>query len=935
MKPLRLPLALAAAAAACTDTTAATDGAADVADATLDADASKPAMDAVAELPPYVDPYACPMAAGGAPALDEPLDASEARAGVVRREAELIGGEGAAGRVGHLKIYNGRVRFIVQGRVGASGDARAVGYSLYGGNLIDADRARARGAPGQDVFRETFPAVGFRVSTVEEVAVACDGSNGRPAAIRVVGVDAPSRILGILDNLARPQNLRVVTHYVLRPNSDVLEVVTEAQSLVGNAIPSAAAGDFLGFGSALAIFNPSTGFGSATRATMPLTWLAGVGDPGEGSRRVSYAIAPATGSLAVPVVDASGTVALYDSVSAPQGGVARFTRFVSVGDGDVTTAVEPILRARNEPVGSVVGTTTAEALVYAYDEPYAPGAAVRSMARAAMDGRFRLALPPGRYALVATDRGRARGAPVSVTVVRDQEATASPTTGASGTLVLDLGVLDAMGMRQRGPVKVSLRGVDVEAPDDGMGDLEGESESYGLHRAIFTADGQGRFAVKPGRYRAVVSRGADYDVAMMDVAVPAGGEATLRADVRPALDTAGMVSADFHQHTVGSIDSGRTLCNRVLEDAAEGLEYAATTDHDNVTDFMPCVRQLGLTSWFNAIRGNEISVVGVGHFNAYPLAPSASDPWALIGAQYWADLSTQALFDKVRAEAGGPILHVSHPRSNGLKGYFTSIALDPVTLMSTRQPLATGWEAMEINESFGAPEDFVASNDEALQQRARRDGSSVPVMRDWFTLLSRGERVCALGNSDTHGRNNGSGYPRNYLLVDEDRPDRVTEDMVRRAIRAQRVLVGNGAIVRIRTNGVTRLGQGDVVRTTGGTADLELDVQAAPWVDLRSLALYENGRPVALVSDGRGGFTTSTTAPSGGWAFALGADAPGRSGATRLRATVRVRPAADAYYVAVVRGGSLAPVGAGDAFGYANPTYVDVNGDGWRAPAAP
>ena len=375
MKPLRLLAALALPAAACTDTSGNT-----ARDSSLDAP-----MDAVEErptLPPYVDPYACPMGAQPG-ALDEPLDAMESRAGVVRAESELIGGEGADGRVGHLKIYNSRVRFIVQGRVGATGNARAVAYSLYGGNLLDADRTRARGAPGHDLFRETFPAFAFRVSTVDEVAVACDGSGGRPAAIRVVGEDAPSRILGILDNLARPQNLRLVTHYILRPGSDVLEVVTEAQSLRGGAIPTAAAGDFLGFGSALTIFNPSTGFASATRATMPLTYLAAVSDPGEGARRVSYAVAPAAGALAVPVVDASGTVGLYDSVSAPAGGVASFTRYFSVGDGDVSSAVEPILRARRDPFGAVSGTTTAEALVYAYADPYAPGAAVRSVATSA------------------------------------------------------------------------------------------------------------------------------------------------------------------------------------------------------------------------------------------------------------------------------------------------------------------------------------------------------------------------------------------------------------------------------------------------------------------------------------------------------------------------------------------------------------------------
>ncbi len=924
MRPLHASalLAFALTPLACTDSTsnAPSDSGLDARDATEE----RPT------LPAYVDPYACPMHAGEQLALDDALDASEARAGVVRNERELIGGEGAAGRVGHLKIYNSRVRFIVQGRVGDTGLSRAVGYSLYGGNLIDADRTRPRDAAGQDLFRETFPAFAFRVSTVDEVAVACDGSNGRPAAIRVIGVDAPSRILGILDNLSRPQDVRMVTHYVLRPGSDVLEVITEAQALDGYSINNAASGDFLGFGSALSLFNGETGFGNIARASMPLTWLAAVSDPGEGDRHVSYAIAPSEGSMSVPVVDASGTVGLYNTLNAAKGAAASFTRYFSVGDGDVASAIEPIFRARRDPFGVVTGHTTSGALVYAYRDAYTAGANPRSIARAQMDGSYRMALPPGNWALVAVDEGRTRGAPVMVRVTANGNATADPTTGVTGTLVFDLGVLDGAGTRQRAPVKLSLRGLDVEAPDGAMGELEGENESFGLHRAIFTLNGQGRLAVKPGRYRATVSRGDEYDVATMEVAVPSGGEATLRADVRRVVDTTGMLSVDLHQHTVGSIDSPRALCGRVLENAAEGLEFASTTDHDNVTDFAPCIRELGLAPWFNAMRGNEISVVGLGHFNAYPLTPDAADPFALIGAQYWAGLDAQQLFDKVRREAGGPLLHVSHPRSNGFKGYFTSINLDPVTLTG-RVPLARGWEAMEVNESFGSPEQYTADTDATLQAQARRDASSIPTLRDFFSLISRGEHVCALGNSDTHGRNNGSGWPHNLVMVGDDHPDRVAPSAITAAIRAQRVLVSNGIVVRIRTGGAVHMGSGDVVRASGGMVDLELEVQAAPWVDVRSLVLFENGRPLALASDGRGGITASNTAGASGWAMPLDAQSPGRSGAVRLRATVRVRPSRDSHYLALARGGSLSPIGAGDAYGYTNPVYVDVDGNGWQA----
>ncbi len=881
-------------------------------------------------LPPYTDPFGCDPAPTPPP-LDEPLDASEARAGQVRFERELLGGEGAAGRVGHFRLYNSRVRFIVQGRAEPGTALRSTGYNLFGGNLLDADRVRPAGAMGHDLLREAFPLFGYRVATVDEVTVRCDGSGGRPAVVRVIGRDAATGILGQLDVLARDRRARVVTHYILRPDSDVLEVRTEAQSLAHSRLSNVQTGDFLGFGAALTFFTDPTGFGNAARATTPLAWLAAASDPGEGGRRVSYALGPATGTMSVPLVDASGTVGLYATVDSDGEVPAVFTRYVSVGTGDVASAVEPLLRRRGDPYGILAGETTPGALVYAFRDPYEPGASARMSARADEAGRYRMPLSAGRYAVLATDAGRARGAAVTVTVTDGAEVRADPVAGATGTVVLDVAALEGSDARVRVPMKVSLRGVSVEAPDAQLGELEGERESYRLHRAIYAHTGQERVRVKPGRYQAIVSRGTEYDAVTLDLDVPADGEATLRADLRRVVDTTGYVSADLHQHTVGSLDSGRSLCGRVLENVAEGLEFAATTDHDNVTDYGPCIASLGLGRWFGAMMGNEVSVIGVGHFNAYPLALDPRDPTALVGAQLWAGRSPQQLFDRLRAEPSDPIVHLSHPRSTGLKGYFTSLGLDPVTLETPRD-LATGWEAVEVNESLGEPAEFLARNVEALRARARRDAAGIATLHDWFAFLRRGDHVCALGNSDTHGRNGGSGWPHNLVRVGTDAPSEVSPAALRTAIRGQRVLVASGIVVRMRVGGVERMGWQEVVRPApGGEVALEVEVQAPGWVSPRSLVLYENGRPVSLTPMGSGVFLgREATAETDPFVLTLTPTSPGAEGARRLRATVRLRPTRDAFYVAVARGGELSPVGAGNAFGYTNPVYVDVEGDGWR-----
>ncbi len=877
---------------------------------------------------PFNDPFIC-QPSGTVPLLDEPLDGTQVRAGQVARTEELVRGEGAYGRVGDFKLYNDRVQFIVQGRVDTHGPRLPTGYDLYGGNVIDADRVRRAGERGHDVLREIFPLIGLRVPGADEVRVVCDGTGGRPAVVRVTGIDQSSRLLPF-DSLARRRLIRIITHYILRPASEVLEIRTTIDPIYGQQIDSIQIGEFLAFGAGTTIHTSLGGFRDPSGLRMPAPFIAAVSDPGENDRHVSYAIAAARGGVDVPTVDASGTAALYTDISVPLAGYADFTRYFSVGTGDIASATGPLFRIRNDPFGTIRGTTTPGALVYAYARPYRLGAAVLSAARAAMDGSFSIPIAPGDYDVLAVDTGRVRGTPVQATVANGATVTANPTAGPTGTLVLDIATLATGGGRVRAPMKVTLVGTDVEMPDSAMGSLEGERENSGAFRVAFTVNGMDRVTLKPGHYRAIVSRGPEYETSESMIDVPAAGEVTLTADLRRVVDTTGYISGDFHQHTIGSVDSPRALCNRVLENAAEGLEYAATTDHDNVTDFGPCIRSLGVTNWFGAMMGNEISVNGVGHFNAYPLAIEAANPDRLIGAQYWADLTPQALFDRIRAEPSDPVLHVSHPRST-FKGYFTYLQLNPITLATNAQrPIARGYHAIEVNESLGAPEDFLASADRAIEMAGLARPADGAVLHDYFALINRGARIAALGNSDTHTRNNGSGWPRNFMRVGIDEPAMVTPAMVRTAIRSQRVIVSGGIFIRVRVGGNERMGSNELVRATGGMAELEIEIQAPAWVPVTRFSLFENGRPLSLTSTGMDMYDTTIATSAAGVATAVTGTAT-----VRWHGTVRVRPMRDSTYVVVARGTTLRPVEANDAFGYTNPVYVDADGNGMWQPPTP
>jgi hypothetical protein len=119
-----------------------------------------------------------------------------------------------------------------------------------------------------------------------------------------------------------------------------------------------------------------------------------------------------------------------------------------------------------------------------------------------------------------------------------------------------------------------------------------------------------------------------------------------------------------------------------------------------------------------------------------------------------------------------------------------------------------------------------------------------------------------------------------------------------------------------------------VVAASGGRVDLDVEVQAPPWVTAHDLVADENGRPLVLTSDGHDGYD-ATVGTAAGQAFATPL---GSAGVVRLHARVTVHPSRDSFYVFVARGARIEPLGPGEAFGYTNPVYVDTDGNGWQPP---
>lgn len=868
-------------------------------------------------------------------ALDVPLLSGQARAGKVHRESELIGGPVAYGRAPDVwKLYNQRARFLIQD-VGTS-----VGLDVYGGNLIDADLVRPGddGKNGNDLFRETFPIVGLRVPNPTSIEVVSDGVAGGPAHLRVHAKSAPSLILPQLDGAGRELGGEILTDYILAPDVPYLQIVTTYQP--GESDPnglSLVMGDFFSMGASLSVLTPEGGFGDPTGA---VRFLASVGE------RTSYGYLSATGPLQIPLVDASGTVTFLKTTPLKAGEAPSITRYFVVGSGDAASVMSPMYALSGQATARLhgvvrdeAGQPLAEARVSLLPAPYGPTQHLVTQAKCDGEGRYTIDVPPGEYVAVATAVGRLRGLPTPITLATPT-ATGSPPVSLDlalsgpGTAVLDIGEVRD-GRRQPVPAKVSFVGIDVEAPDARFGPDPTESERGGVHAVAFTADGRGEVRLKPGRYSVIVSRGIEYELTRIaELTIAAGRSATVTADLVRSVDTRGYLAGDYHQHSQGSIDSPVPIEKRVIENLAEGVEFPAATDHDNLTDYRPAIARLRAEPFINAVVGDEISVNGVGHFNAYPLALAVDDPYAKVGAKLWAGSPVATWVQKLRQLESTPIVvHVSHPRTKSLAGYFNTVHFDP-TSGESDEPVEI-FDAIEVNGELGQASDYLAANDAVIKKRATMGTPrDIPTLRDLFAFLNQGRTPCALGNSDVHGRNDGTGYPRNLVRFGHDEPARVTGSELVAALRDQQVIVSNGPFVTGSINGQPAMGKAHAVSLRGAAdAQLGIKIQAPTWIKVSTLEVYENGRPLSLLRAAPGQLAAVDPGTAGA-VLSLPLDpAERRSDTVLFDGAVTVKPKRDAWYVIVVRGtGSLSPIGGGSPYAYTNPLYVDLGGDGWTAP---
>ena len=198
------------------------------------------------------------------------------------------------------------------------------------------------------------------------------------------------------------------------------------------------------------------------------------------------------------------------------------------------------------------------------------------------------------------------------------------------------------------------------------------------------------------------------------------------------------------------------------------------------------------------------------------------------------------------------------------------------------------------------------------------------LVRDWMALRNRGERMTAVGASDSHDvARYIVGQDRTYILCRDDDPARLDVNAACRALKAGRALVSLGLLSRMSVD--DRFGVGDLATKLCEQVRVSVEVDGPSWATADRIELFANG---VKVRDARIGPSPGALKARVAWTLP---PAPRRlPGGDRLGAGVT------APYWAIAR--PYQPTSRHwtlRIFGITNPIDLDGDGDGaWTSPRA-
>lgn len=518
-------------------------------------------------------------------------------------------------------------------------------------------------------------------------------------------------------------------------------------------------------------------------------------------------------------------------------------------------------------------------------------------------GRFSFRWPAGEFHCEVTEPGRA---PVHRILSISENQTSDLAVSMERPASVTFDIRDEKGASL--PCKVQFRGLDG-TPSPNLGP---QNRARGCVDQYHSETGQFRVGLPPGKYKVIVTRGIEYSHLSQVIDLQPQSTLPVKGTLTRLVDTTGWVSADYHNHSTPSGDNTCGTDDRIINLAAEHIEFAPTTEHNRFYDWRPHIRNLGLTNFLQSIPGIELTGSGP-HFNSFPFRP---EPFRQDnGAPVWnrdPRITAITLRDWQGAEPDRWI-QINHPdvvenfidrdADGEVDGGFLGLAelIDGIETQNHSTSEILGGRPFRVGKD---------SNDKEI----------VYYLREfiWLQMLNRGHRYAAMAVNDAHSvYGNGVGGWRMYMPSKSDHPPEIDWRENSRHAKAGRSILTTGPFLQVQTeDGIL---PGGTARSSGGVK-LKVKVQCTDWIDIDRVQVLVNGRQTKNLN-----FTRASH--------------PDRfsNGVVKFEQTIDVPLAQDAHVIVVALGENhtlatgfgTSPQSKLKPLAYHNPIFVDVDGGGF------
>ncbi|MFT4632170.1 MAG: hypothetical protein ACI96P_001263 [Candidatus Azotimanducaceae bacterium] len=432
-------------------------------------------------------------------------------------------------------------------------------------------------------------------------------------------------------------------------------------------------------------------------------------------------------------------------------------------------------------------------------------------------------------------------------------------------------------------------------------------------------------ALAPGRYRVYATRGIEYSVTHADIDVMAGAVIDLPLALpERVVSSPQHIAADLHVHASPSMDNAFPVMERVRTFVAEHAEVMVAAEHETVFDFEPVVAAMGLKNQLVVVTGTEMTSEvrtarmpwTAGHANFFPVRYQPNK--FRRGAPHNEDRRLREVLADVRSANPGVITQLNHARSSDeLSGELpddyalkmqAGAYLDHLGIGTPYRPdkpleASPNMRLIERDPSTGVRDiDFDAM--ELMNGTFDHNPTRTQTLRkDWFSLMRQGVVLTGTANSDSHGKSQQVGLPRNMVRVRDDALKSFDVNAFAEALRSGASYGTTGPLLDVKL-GDAELGGLHI----GRQGTLNGRVYCPDWIDAFELRVQVDGHTVhteGLAEDG----SFSVPLRFEGDAFV----------------TLEVFGDASEIYAAVYPGHR--------PYAFTNPVFVDADGDGkWTAP---